>query len=83
MNTTPKKTVTNLKIFEDGSPPIPDLRLEAKMSAEVSHHALCHVLLNIVLSSLFYRWISLYCSILVISYAYLRHQVVIDYSSLE
>lgn len=35
VNTTPKKTLTNLKKCEDASPPMPDLRLEAKMSAEV------------------------------------------------
>lgn len=44
VNTTPKKTLTNLKKCEDASPPVPDLRLEAKMSAEVSDLALCHVL---------------------------------------
>ncbi|XP_041009916.1 uncharacterized protein LOC121254019 [Juglans microcarpa x Juglans regia] len=34
VNTTPKKTLTNLKKCEDASPPMPDLRLEAKMSAK-------------------------------------------------
>jgi hypothetical protein len=44
VNTTPKKTLTNSIKCEAASPPITDLRFEAKMSAEVSHHVLCCVL---------------------------------------
>ena len=49
MNTTPKKTSANSIKCEAASPPIPDLRLEAKKSAEVSHHVYAVFYINSVL----------------------------------
>ena len=51
--TTPKKTMTDSIECEDASPPVPDLRLEAKMSAQVSRGAQFRVFIMIVFSSVY------------------------------
>lgn len=62
VNTTPKKTVADSIECQAASPPVPDLRLEAKMSAQVSHHAQFDSRVRLILLD-FGNWICLCLSL--------------------